>query len=67
MIALNRYLPTPNLIITKVDTYIKNNGDYQYLLTPKKHNHSATEILDTNYKTTQVQIKVHPRLFQLSP
>ena len=68
MIAQNRPSPISNLITTnQVDNDAKNDGNSQYFVTPRKQNHSYTEIHDTSTTTTQVQIKVHPCICQWIP
>ena len=55
--------PVSNLTTTnKVDTNVKNDYNSQSFSTPRNLNHSATELYGTHTRTTQVQIKVNPRL-----
>ena len=68
MIAINQPSQVSNIIPTnQVDTYFNNYYYSRSFATPKKHNHSDTEIRDKNTTTTQVNIKAHPHLCQWSP
>ena len=63
IIAPNSPSPWANLTTTnKVDTNVKNDYNSQSFLIPRNLNHSATELYGTHIRTTQVQIKVNPRL-----
>ena len=67
-IAITR--PSPKSKLTTIDNFdtdVNNNDDSQSFVTPRKHNHSATELRDRNNTTTLVQLKPYPRLFQHSP
>ena len=68
MIALNQPSPVSNLITTnKVDTDVNNDDDSQSFETPRKHNHSDTEINDTNNITSKVHLKLHQIIYQEIP
>ena len=68
IIDLNRPLPMSNVTTTKqVDTDFNNDDNSGYFFNPRKHNHNATELGDTNTTTNQVHIKDHPSICQQSP
>ena len=50
----------------KVDNDV-NNDDEKYFATPRKQNHSATAICDTNTTTDQVHLEVNLPPCQKSP
>ena len=68
MIALDKPSPVSNLTTkNEVDTDAKNDGYSQSFSDSRKHNHSATELCDTNTTNNQVQIKFHSHIYQQSP
>ena len=65
MISINCPSPVSNMTTkNNIDTDSNNDDNSHYFTTPKQHNHNATEICDATTTTTNVQPKVHPRLFQ---
>ena len=55
------------MTINNFDTGAKNYDNRQYLSTPVKNNHIATELHDMNTPYAQVRHEFNPRQFQQSP